>query len=395
MSVNSKDLDNEKKTSLYSSCFMVWIQRQLWQWLKVWWMWNRRAGRIVLERFCHVVKWSPNISTIISVTHTVEESDLLRCWFVKMEVENVQDLQNNKLVLRYTQCVSTHRVWTHGPTCCSVAVLQCSCLKQLGQLDSVGGFPCWEMVLACEPACIELPSTWSNEYKDVFDFTGGWADRLMCRNSKREDREIMRRGPLAPCLVTQWLRVGLWCIDGRRCRWVEHSLELWQYELSLSYNNTPSLCTSEMWARAHIRTEKKNNRPMLFILTASMPDSCMPMLTTIMVMTCQRTQRSLSRPRTEMVSMEDRERCSSCISSTSAWMFPLVRYHFKAERSRREAFYQPTETPVTTLASKSGETEDMVSKSLKNRGQKQDKSVQLRWDFSVLIFERRETNCRL
>ena len=259
---------------------MVWIQRQLWQWLKVWWMWNRRAGRIVLERFCHVVRWSPNISTIISVTHTVEESDLLCCWFVKMEVENVQDLQNNKMVLRYTQCVSTHRVWTHGPTCCSVAALQCSCLKQLGQLDSVGGFPCWEMVLACEPACIELPSTWSNEYKDVFDFTGGWADRLMCRNSKREDREIMRRGPLAPCLVTQWLRVGLWCIDGRRCRWVEHSLELWQYELSLSYNNTPSLCTSEMWARAHIRTEKKTTGPCFSYLLHQCPTAacrCWPL----------------------------------------------------------------------------------------------------------------------
>ena len=28
---------------------------------------------------------------------------------------------------------------------------------------------------------------------------------------------------------------------------------------------------------------------------------------------CQRTQRSMSRPRTEMVSIEDRDRCSSCI----------------------------------------------------------------------------------
>ena len=159
------------------------------------------------------------------------------------------------MVLCLTQDISAHRVWTHGPTWCGVPVLQCSCLKQLGQLDSVGEYPCWEMVLACEPACIELPSTWSNEYKDVFDFMGGWLDRLMCRNSKREDRKIMRRGPLAPCLVTQWLHVGLWCIDGRRCRWVEHSLELWQYELALSYNKR-KVFAHQRCEHTHFKAEK-------------------------------------------------------------------------------------------------------------------------------------------
>lgn len=56
----------------------------------------------------------------------------------------------------------------------------------------------------------------------------------------------------------------------------------------------------------------------------------MPMLTTAMVMSCQRTQRSVSRPQTETVWIEDRDRSSSCISSTSAWMSPLLRYHFRA-----------------------------------------------------------------
>lgn len=61
-----------------------------------------------------------------------------------------------------------------------------------------------------------------------------------------------------------------------------------------------------------------------------MPESCMPMLTTAMVMSCQRTQLSVSRPQTETVWIEERDRSSSCISSTSAWMSPLLRYHFKA-----------------------------------------------------------------
>lgn len=95
-----------------------------------------------------------------------------------------------------------------------------------GTVGLSGVYPCWEMVLACEPACIELPSTWSNENKDVFDFVCGWLDRLMWGNTNREDQEIMRRGPVAPCLVAQRLHVGLWCIDRTRCRRVEHSWEL-------------------------------------------------------------------------------------------------------------------------------------------------------------------------
>lgn len=88
-----------------------------------------------------------------------------------------------------------------------------------------------------------------------------------------------------------------------------------------------------MWAHTFTKTWRTT---MPFTLTASMPDSCMPMLTTAMVMTCQRTERSVSRLQTETVWMEDRERCSSCISSTSSSMLPLVRYHFRAKEQKEK-----------------------------------------------------------
>lgn len=82
------------------------------------------------------------------------------------------------------------------------------------------------------------------------------------------------------------------------------------------------------------KTKPKNTIKALLLLcsplTASIPDSCIPMLTTTMVRTCQRTERSMSRRRTERVLMEERDRCSSCISSTSAWMFPFLRKHLRA-----------------------------------------------------------------
>lgn len=94
------------------------------------------------------------------------------------------------------------------------------------------------------------------------------------------------------------------------------------------YNCTASACP-------HTEKKQEGKRKGFLTLTASMPESCMPMLTTAMVMSCQRTQRSVNRPQTETVWMEDRDRCSSCISSTSAWMFSLVRYHFKAEGQKK------------------------------------------------------------
>lgn len=42
---------------------------------------------------------------------------------------------------------------------------------------------------------------------------------LMWGNNESEDQEIMRHGTGTPCLGTQWLHVGLWCIDRKRCRW--------------------------------------------------------------------------------------------------------------------------------------------------------------------------------
>ena len=72
------------------------------------------------------------------------------------------------------------------------------------------------------------------------------------------------------------------------------------------------------------------NRNTLAGLTASMPDSCMPMLMTTTLRSCQRTDGSSSSCHTETVSTDDRERCSSCISSISAWMLHLARYHFRA-----------------------------------------------------------------
>lgn len=71
---------------------------------------------------------------------------------------------------------------------------------------------------------------------------------------------------------------------------------------------------------------------LLSFLTASMPDSCMPMLMTTTLSTCQRTVSSTNSFHTDSVSTDNRERCSSCISSISAWMLHLARYHFRAER---------------------------------------------------------------
>lgn len=68
------------------------------------------------------------------------------------------------------------------------------------------------------------------------------------------------------------------------------------------------------------------------VLTASIPDSCMPILMTTTLSTCQRTESSSSSFHTDSVSTEHRERCSSCISSISAWMLHLALYCFRAER---------------------------------------------------------------
>lgn len=68
------------------------------------------------------------------------------------------------------------------------------------------------------------------------------------------------------------------------------------------------------------------------VLTASMPESCMPTLMTTTLSTCHRTVSSCRSFHTDSVSTDDRERCSSCISSISAWMLHLALYHFRAER---------------------------------------------------------------
>lgn len=72
------------------------------------------------------------------------------------------------------------------------------------------------------------------------------------------------------------------------------------------------------------------------VLTASMPDSCMPILMTTTLSTCHRTDSSSNSFHTDSVSCDDRERCSSCISSISAWMLHLALYHFRAERQDRK-----------------------------------------------------------
>lgn len=78
-----------------------------------------------------------------------------------------------------------------------------------------GVHPCCEMALAYEPACLEPPSIWSNEYKDVFDFVFGWVDLVMWGNAEGEHQEIMRHGHIAPCLVIQWVwDCDVW-MDGR------------------------------------------------------------------------------------------------------------------------------------------------------------------------------------
>lgn len=67
-----------------------------------------------------------------------------------------------------------------------------------------------------------------------------------------------------------------------------------------------------------------------------MPDSCMPMLMITTLSTCQRTLSSSNSLHTDSVSCDDRERCSSCISSISAWMLHLALYHFRAGRQQRK-----------------------------------------------------------
>ena len=70
-------------------------------------------------------------------------------------------------------------------------------------------------------------------------------------------------------------------------------------------------------------------------LTASMPDSCIPMLMTTTLSTCHRTLLSSNSCHTDRVSEEDSERCSSCISSISSWMLHLDLYHFRAAERER------------------------------------------------------------
>lgn len=125
-----------------------------------------------------------------------------------------------------------------------------------------------------------------------------------------EEQKTMRRGPVAPALLRH-LHVGIRGTDKWRRRWAGTRL---------------CVCVCLHTCKRHTHTQ--------FRLTASMPDSCIPMLTTAMVMTCQRTQRSVSSPQTDTDWMDDRERCSSCISSTSAWMFSFLRYHFRAEQAQ-------------------------------------------------------------
>ena len=137
-----------------------------------------------------------------------------------------------------------------------------------------------------------------------------WADVNSSINmgethTEREDGErqrTMRRGPVAPLLRQRTWEHGEWTSGGA---------DGWGHSCLCAY--------------IHVNAHTE------FRLTASMPESCMPMLTTAIVMSCQRTLRSESRPQTDTDWMEDRERCSSRISSTSAWMFSFLRYHFRAE----------------------------------------------------------------
>ena len=94
--------------------------------------------------------------------------------------------------------------------------------------------------------------------------------------------------------------------------------------------------------KTHLKKDHQTSTPSVYtsthfkVLTASMPDSCMPMLMTTTLSTCRRTESSSNSFHTDSVSTDDRERCSSCISSISAWMLHLVLYHFRAESQDRE-----------------------------------------------------------
>lgn len=124
---------------------------------------------------------------------------------------------------------------------------------------------------------------------------------------------------LLPCLATQGLHQRRYIGEEGGAQRNEEKLMEYSNMVSCSPSNRTALVSTRRGREEHFLT-----------LTASMPESCMPMFTTTMVMSCQRTQRSVSRPQTETVWIEDRDRSSSCISSTSVWMSPLLRNHFKA-----------------------------------------------------------------
>lgn len=65
-------------------------------------------------------------------------------------------------------------------------------------------------------------------------------------------------------------------------------------------------------------------------LTASMPESCMPAFSTATESVCQRSERSRSSCHTDAISMEESDRCSSCISSITSWTSGLPRNRCRA-----------------------------------------------------------------
>lgn len=104
--------------------------------------------------------------------------------------------------------------------------------------------------------------------------------------------------------------------------------------LQFSSSEIEMMHTEDFIETFHISIETLSGSTMCVrcvdMLTASMPDSCMPMLMTTTLRTCQRTESSINSLHTDRVSSDDSERCSSCISSISAWMLHLARYHFSA-----------------------------------------------------------------
>lgn len=113
---------------------------------------------------------------------------------------------------------------------------------------------------------------------------------------------------------------------------------------------------------AELPQKKKCFVLLLFrVLTASIPESCMPMLMTTTVSTCQRTDSSINSLKTDRVSTDDKERCSSCISSISAWMLHLALYHFRAESQRVEICRITRSVTTTDLQSKVGGKKKSIS----------------------------------